>query len=48
MLRAADIGIAVANANEVVKAVADYVTVSNEEDPFSHIISDIESVLIKI
>jgi Cof subfamily protein (haloacid dehalogenase superfamily) len=48
MLCAADVGIAVANAKDAAKAVADYVTVSNDEDPLSHIISDIENGLIKI
>ena len=48
MLRAADIGIAVSNAKDAVKAAADYVTVSNEESPLSHVIADIENGLIKI
>ena len=40
--------LAVANAKDALKEVADYVTVSNEEDPLTHIISDIENGKIKI
>ncbi len=43
MLRAAGVGIAVANAVPEVKAAADRVTVSNEEHAIARIISDIES-----
>lgn len=42
MLRAAGVGIAVANAREEVKEAADYVTVSNEEHAIAKIIEDIE------
>ena len=35
-------------AKDATKAVADYVTVSNDEDPLSHIIFDIENGIIKI
>ena len=48
MLRAAAIGIAVANAMPEVKAVADHVTVSNEEHAIARIISDIENGNLKI
>ena len=43
MLRAAGVGIAVANAVDEVKAVADYVTVSNDEHAIARAIFDIES-----
>jgi len=43
MLRAAGIGIAVANATPEAKAAADLITVSNEEHAIAKIISDIES-----
>lgn len=43
MLKAAGIGVAVANASDAAKAAADYVTVSNEEDAIAKIIEDIES-----
>ena len=43
MIRAAGIGIAVANATEEAKAAADHITVSNEEHAIAKIISDIES-----
>lgn len=48
MLKAAHIGIAVANATENAKAAADLITVSNEEDAIAKIIYDIESGEIKI
>ena len=48
MLKAAGVGIAVANAVEEVKAVADYVTVSNEENAIAKIIYDIEKGEIKL
>lgn len=48
MIKAAHIGIAVANATEGVKAACDLVTVSNEEDAIAKIIYDIESGTIKI
>ncbi len=43
MLRAAGVGIAVANATPEAKAAADLVTVSNEDHAIAKIISDIES-----
>ena len=42
MLKAARLGIAVANACPEAKAAADAVTVSNEEHAIAKIISDIE------
>ncbi len=42
MITAAGIGIAVANATEGAKKVADYITVSNDENAIARIISDIE------
>ncbi len=48
MLRAAGVGIAVANAVDEVKAVADYVTVSNEEHAIARVIYDIESGELKL
>jgi Cof subfamily protein (haloacid dehalogenase superfamily) len=47
MIREAGVGIAVANATPEAKAVADYVTVSNEEHAIAKIIQDIESGKIK-
>lgn len=46
LLRTAGVGVAVANARESVKAVADYVTVSNEEHAIAKIIRDIEDGII--
>ena len=43
MIRKAGVGVAVANARESVKAVADYVTVSNEEHAIARVIADIEA-----
>ncbi len=48
MLKAADVGVAVANATEGVKKAADYITVSNDEDAIAVIISDIENGKIKV
>ena len=48
MIRAAGMGIAVANAVEEVKAIADHITVSNEEHAIAKIISDIENGVLKI
>ena len=48
MLRAAGLGVAVANATPEVKAVADIVTVSNEEHAIAKIIYGIEDGSIKI
>lgn len=48
MIRAAGLGIAVTNARDEVKAVADHITVSNEESAIARIISDIESGKLKI
>lgn len=38
MLQSAGLGVAMANANETVKQVADYVTTSNEQDGIQHLI----------
>ena len=46
MLKAAGIGIAVANATAEAKAAADRITVSNEEDAIAQIIEDIENGII--
>ena len=46
MLRAAGVGIAVANATPEAKAAADRITVSNEEDAIAEIIKDIENKVI--
>lgn len=43
MLRAAGLGVAVANASEEAKRAADYFTVSNEEHAIARIISDLDS-----
>ena len=43
MIRDAGVGIAVANATDEAKAVADYITVSNEEHAIAKIIYDIEN-----
>jgi hydroxymethylpyrimidine pyrophosphatase-like HAD family hydrolase len=48
ILRAAGLGIAVANATASAKEAADLITVSNEEHAIAKIISDIESGKIKI
>lgn len=48
LLRAAGVGVAVANATEGAKKAADYITVSNDEDAIAAIISDIENGKIKI
>lgn len=48
MIRTAGLGIAVSNAVDEVKAIADHVTVSNEEHAIARIISDIESGKLKI
>lgn len=48
MIRAAGVGIAVANAHPDVKKAADLVTVSNEEHAIARIISDIENGSIRI
>ncbi len=42
ILKKAKVGIAVANANESTKAVADYITVSNEEHAIAKVIEDLE------
>ncbi len=47
MLRAAAVGVAVANACPEAKAAADYVTASNEEHAIARVIADIESGKIK-
>jgi len=46
MISSAGVGIAVANACDAAKAVADRVTVSNEEHAIAKVISDIESGII--
>ena len=46
MIRAADIGIAVDNANDEVKAAADHITVDNEHHAIAKIISDIEKSIL--
>ena len=48
MLKVAKIGIAVANARPEVKAVADHVTVSNEEHAIARIIHDIDQGILNI
>ncbi|MBR3895168.1 MAG: Cof-type HAD-IIB family hydrolase [Clostridia bacterium] len=48
MLRAAKLGIAVANASPAAKAAADHVTVSNEEHAIARIISDLDSGALQI
>lgn len=48
MLKAAGVGVAVANASPGAKAAADIITVSNEEHAIAKIISDIENGKIKI
>lgn len=48
MLRAAKLGIAVANASPAAKAAADHVTVSNEEHAIARIISDLASGALKL
>ncbi len=48
MIKAAGLGIAVANAQPAVKEAADMVTVSNEEDAIARIISDIDNGIIKL
>ena len=48
MLRVAKCGVAVANATEETKAVADHITVSNEEHAIAQIIKDIENGVIAI
>ncbi|MBQ8409243.1 MAG: HAD family phosphatase [Clostridia bacterium] len=48
MLRAAGLGIAVANATLECKAAADHVTVSNEEHAVARIISDLDKGILKL
>ena len=48
MLEKASVGVAVANATDNLKKVADYITVSNEEHAIAKIISDIEEGRLKI
>ena len=47
MLRAAGIGIAVANAVPAVKEAADVVTVSNQEHAIARVISDLENGVLQ-
>jgi hydroxymethylpyrimidine pyrophosphatase-like HAD family hydrolase len=42
MIKSAGLGFAVANAVDEVKAVADYVTVSNDDDAIAVIIEDLD------
>ncbi len=48
MLRAAGIGVAVANSSPAALAAADYVTVSNDEHAIAAVICDIENEKIKL
>ena len=48
MLNAAKVGVAVSNAVPEAKAVADYITVSNEEHAIEKIIDDIDSGMLTI
>ena len=48
MIKAAGLGIAVANAQPEVKAAADHVTVSNEESAIARIIADLESGALRL
>lgn len=48
MLKTAKVGVAVSNAVEEAKAVADYITVSNEEHAIARVISVIESGEIRL
>ncbi len=48
MITYAGVGVAVANAVDDVKAVADYITVSNEESAIAAIINDVDTGKIKI
>ncbi|MBQ8404528.1 MAG: HAD family phosphatase [Clostridia bacterium] len=48
MLRAAAVGVAVANACPEAKEAADYVTVSNEEHAIAQIIADLDSGILKL
>ncbi len=48
MLRTAKIGVAVSNAAPEIKAIADYITVSNDEHAIAAIISDLDSGKLKI
>ena len=48
MIKAAGMGIAVANATPSVMAVADSVTVSNEEHAIARIIYDLDSGALKV
>ncbi len=48
MLRAAGLGVAVANASEAAKRAADLITVSNEENAIARIIRDLEDGKIEL
>ena len=48
MIRTAGVGVAVANAASEAKAVADVITVSNEEHAIAKVIYDIESGSIRV
>ena len=47
MVKAAGVGIAVSNARPALKAIADHITVSNEESAIARIVEDIEGGKIK-
>ena len=48
MLRAAGVSVAVANAVDEVKAVADYVTVSNDEHAIAKVIEGLDKGILKL
>lgn len=48
MIRSAGLGVAVANAVDEVKAVADYVTVSNEENAIARVIEELDKGMLKL
>jgi hydroxymethylpyrimidine pyrophosphatase-like HAD family hydrolase len=48
MLKAAGLGVAVANATEEARAAADIITVSNEEHAIAKIIAELECGAIRI
>lgn len=48
MIRTAGVGVAVANAVDEVKAVADYITVSNEEHAIARVIEELDRGILKL
>ena len=48
MIRAAGLGVAVANAVDEVKAVADYITVSNEEHAIARVIEELDKEILNL